>query len=40
MADNKMTSLLGKPGQSFGELAGAYLSGIAKHTQHLSLIHI
>ncbi len=30
MADNKMTSLLGKPGQSFGELAGAYLSGTGK----------
>lgn len=30
MADNKMTSLLGKPGQSWGELAGAYLSGTGK----------
>ena len=30
MADNKITSLLGKPGQSWGELAGAYLSGTGK----------
>lgn len=30
MADNKMTSLLGKPGQSWGDLAGAYLSGTGK----------